>query len=494
MAYSDIISIDRPRHLQLFTGAASGEIPIIDSQRGNFTFSATYEQEVTDRFIQGKELLPFSLEAWVIDNSEVRMGHAGQTDGVTVDDTSISVKISATTHTVSNLDNAAKHVVFTYSNEAARLYLNGELIFELDPVEDSVAFVNEATVGMYKISTTAKYDGFAFYDKALDGNQIVAHYEAGRAVPAFFVQEQYGVQQWIPHDGIVSHTLVNYDTSAEWEEGDIAGIVIEDNKLKSAVVDGDEIAGTWRIALPIDQYTKIYGIKLEEFGTATYQYKLNDSSLTAWSDVTMIQAPFSLGNVPAGAELEIYVNFAAGTAAEVKSLQITLYHAQTYEQLDDRTVTLDTVTLPSVIHEPNEFHERAGMIVTGTATFGTTANSVKQIFIIAKPGTGTMVTIGSVTLNANGSISGAATVSTSTLTNGWRHYVITLNSNLTTAIVVDNCTLLAIATSTSTISTYSFNALYAKPVLTVTETTVMNFADDAPSLFQQDWSFTGAGG
>lgn len=482
MAYIDTLIASKPRVYNIYNDSPNGDIPLIDTQFGNFDFSLAYEATITDLFRAGTEDQPFSIEVWT-NTGTVRIGHSS--GGVTIYAKRITVDFATGSYEVKLLEETAKHVVLSYSLNSLRIYVNNEVVFEADP--SGSEFHNESILGIYQISAGAKYDGFAVYDRPLSPKDVTEHWNVGTSISAFSSEQRYAPMQWQPNDTYVANDLVEFDTQIQWIQGLVNDVVVTDT-IDSMIENEVAVDGDWTCNIPLHVYDAIHGIKLEYSATdnASLVYTLNGVT-TALTGTTKFAA--------AGDELEINITFPAGQVCKVDWLRATIYTSTDCFAFQELTTTLDNVTLPAQVWEPNLLNARAGALVGGSIEFTDAEDAIKELYAFIKPTTaGTVMSIGSVDIDDTLAITGAADIVASDPVDGWSYIKVTFDSATTNPITIENCTLLSLAISTTANPTLNVNKLFADAKLLHTEAELVAIVDTDVRAYSNKWAVTGAGG
>ena len=301
-----MVSGTADRHAALANGLSYASV-FNNTARAQFNFPT---------FTQGKEQKSFTMEAFVrpieptpVSGESQILGHLDTYDGLVIDGLTVSFVTKYLTsgearasYTLSKLQ--ALHLVGVHTKEKNSLYINGNLVAEVDIAEfqqaDTYVVAGEtAYSGQSTTSRRLALNAVALYNYPISPESVVRHAAVGRDLPdTEDVSESFGGDtiHFLPARGDVflQHVIDEVD---EWSAGTSSGLQY-DNGILSPVMNEDiSEPGFWLGVFPMSfaETTSIYGVQFDWDGNgATLQVSLDD---TTW--VTVNKGEFA-PNVPPG--------------------------------------------------------------------------------------------------------------------------------------------------------------------------------------------------
>jgi hypothetical protein len=466
----------------------------------------------------------FVLEAWVYPFYEglgdiAVLSHAGQYDGLMISDTKVSfvTKYSTTGEARAEYQferPRALHIVGVHTEGQNILYVNGESVATVDISEEQQADTFVATgdliagqsVGGQKMAM----NGVGLYVGTLSNEQILAHFQAGRAVtPAQDVANGFA-GTLIPlskTEGSIYLESV-WDTDEEWRVGTFTNVDVQDDLLVPATEEGVSLAGEWLSVfdLGFTDATSIYGVTVSWEGEGA----LVETSIDGTTWVPALQgqnvAAVPSGFDPTDKDLELRVTFPGGITddtSHLSSLTVTGYSDGALPVMNNRTVVADYPAAVGVANEPIEYDERNGVdlngadLTIGPDTGDDPTNPRTVEFWVKKTGSLPVTPTSGRTIYINGKPTPAALTD---LVNGeWSLVHLVYSSGITGDIVFNgDATIGQVILYEDALTTGQIADVYksytGRPVLTVAGGTVqITKPPIATMVYAHDWSISGAG-
>lgn len=336
------------------------------SQKISSTRYITFQSPV---FAQNKERQAFSISvaAYPIGSgTEQRLvSHGGSLDGITIAGTivSFSTKYVNTGEARCTHDIGVSRridIVAVHTNTKNSLYVNGELVDEVEISEVQQADIYDVTdddfyCGGATSSQSAMVNDIAFFPHALHTEDVKAIYDANtrRAagdVPKMFSGDDVFLSSVVRDAPIAT----GWNSEEDWEAGQHELTTVDDGQLVAQMDTGLTLASQWLDS--VDLYVGETPIALESVSMFWYgegetvEVSLDGITWTPverGSNIPIISPGFN----PVDQELYVRVSFAAGLEyAYIDYLQVRGYTSTTVEQ-DNRTITY---TSPIVVLD--EYH------------------------------------------------------------------------------------------------------------------------------------------
>lgn len=311
----------------------------------------------------------FTMEGWArsikVDPTSVAaqqiLGNNGALDGMLIAGTVVSfvTKYTNTGEARCSFDlqeNYAFHWVCVHTPVKNSLYINGELVAEVDITIEQQAdtFLNNGTTlssGATSGPNKLAINGIAFYRFALEDEAIDEHYAFGtdnlsdmNVVSAF--KGAHG--SFEPYYG-VPHYSIGFNTEAEWRRGRFTNTAVEFDQLVPQQRSNVSVAGSWDSVIPLpENIGTLYAINLVWDGEgATVDVSLNGTSWTPAArgvNLSIIPQGFN----PVGRLLQVRVSFPGGITDDesyIDGLTAAIYNTAKIIPIDGRAVTLDKVSI-----------------------------------------------------------------------------------------------------------------------------------------------------
>ncbi len=474
-------------------------------------------------YIQGYESQPFSLEVSfrIIDEgspvAQKVLSTVSNYDGITVVGTvvSFSTKYATAAEAKISYDVIQKqnvHVVGVHTYDKNQLFVNGQLVGELDLTDAQKADTYVTTDGKLYLGTstgTGKIaaNGISVYGHALTESAVQEHFNAARkTILASGVAVPLGGKRY-PLSAELGDVYLNksFTTEADWKTGVQNQTVIEDDILKPQILNGTSVASNWQSVAHLDNgITSIYGVSMTWTGSgATIEVSLDG---TTW--VTPVQGErisiITAGYNPTNQDLWIKVSFAGSISNDpsyLSELNILGFKTGTSVEIDGRTTTFTSPASLMSEAEPIEQRDDWGVRLSGgTITISTDTTAVPEnkytMNIWLKKLTSTTPTISvSGTTYKNGAAGG-------TLNQGeWAMYTIVAAAAISSAITITGSAQIgSVELFNTQLSAGSVATLYSSsvgiPIVSSPDTDAIQITNPNPStkLYAYDWSVTGAGG
>ncbi|AXH67242.1 hypothetical protein SEA_WOFFORD_46 [Streptomyces phage Wofford] len=348
-------------------------------------------------FNKGYEARQWSLEAWIKPlsiNGEISiMSHSGNYDGLTITPTTINFRTKYLTAPASEINyiyNSTKafHVVGVHTNGKNSLYVDGNLVAEIDITDeqeiDAYNFLTSDLIAGESVSTSKiAIDSPAVYAFALPADTIKKHYDCGVDVESSDAIAGFNdASHWNFSDESRNIAVTKlWDTEEEWPDGVIDNVVIANDFIVPSyeqteteeVVDGlivpiytnTSIPGTWIGSVPLGM--TLAGISdaiIRYRGEGSFTIECSTDNGTTWQDVD--NAPsFDLDETDS---IGIKVSFTGGIVDDqsyVDYVQVIGYEDKNINGTrSDRAAVLNGTGISSIkTYQPIEYADDNGLLI-----------------------------------------------------------------------------------------------------------------------------------
>lgn len=456
-----------------------------------------------------------SSSTMLLSNSPVQiLSNLNRYDGLTISGNIVKFRTEYTTAVASECTYdlgfpRAAHVVGLHTADANQLWVNGELVAQVELTETQKAdqfAADDAFLysGLTTSSAGVAMNGAAIY-RTISAEGIKANYAAGIDVtPQSKVYTMYGgTALSMAGDRANVFETFAWDSIEEFSRAKISNVTVTPEAVLPSYENGVSVPGTWTTSWQMDYpATSIYGVMVEWSGEhITIEGSLDEVTWTPLTNRRLI--PFiPEGFDPTGKELLIRVTFAGGQATDpayLESLKVIGFLNNQFEPVQNLTIT---ASHPSVLRgdfEPIEYREDNGVYLAGgTATITKGVDDpqdTRTVEIWVKPVTGS-VTFGpaATAQYRNGE------VSTSLPVGEWSLVHLTYAANVTAPITITgDCVVGQVVlyptqlTATDILTVYK--AYTGRPTYRVLDTGTIGVTEPTtPALvYTAPWSIEGAG-
>ena len=369
------------------TGSASSSIPVVSGALFSTTFgSAKIATFTPGTFLQGKEMKPFTLAAWVLPIPKTTTGvqailsHTGVYDGLTINGKTIAFVTKYSDGSESRCEYILPHyakvfVVGVHTNTQNQLWINGVQVASSD-VTDDQSYLNYSSSATTLVSGQSASDqqfagnAFAVYAHSLNERSIKEQYREGirTAGTENHAPSQKGEAVPLGANSIFLETT--WDDNNDWNSGIISSLAVADNMLLPDV-DANLVSlpGTWlnSVALDVAGDTTIYGAHLSWDGQrVTVETSLDGQTWFTAANGQKLQS-IPQGTVTSGVDVEIRVSFAGGYSdgsEYLSSLTFTGYTDSTTVS-NTRTVTIEGSAALRPAGDVFELRDDEGILLDG---------------------------------------------------------------------------------------------------------------------------------
>lgn len=343
-------------------------------------------------FKQGRESLPFALEAWVVrvgtgTGRQAILSHAPGMDGITLSGNIVSfgTYYQETGSAVCEYDLGETrmfHVVGMHNADSNELWIDGQLVATVaisdDQKADSYITTGDYLHTGYTTSTQRiAVNGVAFYS-VLSGDDVKKNYDAGIE---FIGQNSVASQlEGVPLNLSSSSGSVFTEESwvdiSDFEAGYRDGVEFTRESIVPSYLNGVSIPGVWMTSVPLDVEgdLSIYGVYLGWSGIdITVDVSLDG---TSWAPARQgeLVSVIPEGMNPTDKDLQIRVSFAGGLEDDPARLDSMVAIGFKDNTIDNITARDIYVTHPAVVradHETNLYRDDNGVSLGGgTMTIG----------------------------------------------------------------------------------------------------------------------------
>jgi hypothetical protein len=509
-------------------------------------------------FNKGYESRQFSLEAWVkplsITGEVSIMSHNENYDGLTITPNRIYFRTKYLTAPASEIsykyDTAkAFHVVGVHTNGKNALYVDGQLVAEIDITDEQSAdaynFVSSDLIaGQSATSSAIALDAPAIYAAPLSAETIKKHYDYGIDVESSESIAGYNdASHWNFADSARNIAVSKLWDDEEWIDGIMTDVVIANDIIVPSyvqteteeVIDGlivpvytnTSLPGVWTGSMEIgESISNITDAVIRYRGEGSFTIECSIDNGDTWQSVD--SAPgFSLTTEDS---ILVRVTFAGGIVDDqsyVDWIQIVAYSDKVFNGTrSDRQATLTgTAVMAREFFEPIEYADDNGIkILTGDISVGVDSSydgeeeagdlNINGIDIWIKPVAGNIITAGSASISRVGNtivfsgfsdvvVNGVPVTSGSTVftTDSWYHIagVFTTPGNYALTMGVANARIAQASAIYGDIDLDGLQQMYSAylglPGLIVDDVTPIGIDTANPEalLYAHVWSISPAG-
>jgi hypothetical protein len=422
-------------------------------------YAANYGTFVAPVYTKTRESSAFSIAVTIYPIKRTTTGdqqvvsHGTNYDGITINGTIISFStryLTGTSATCSyDIEDYRKvDVVGVHSAAKNSLYIDGVLVAEVDVDEDQQA-------SQYDISDTNFYagpsssnqrllmNGLAFYNRALQQEEIKGLYQANNAFTVGSISAMYGGQ-----DIFVSSKLrpayldTGWYQESDWNQGTFYGAVVDNNELTSQMDGGLTLGAVWLDSVNIyngSTPSPIQSINLWWSGkNVTVEVSLDGATWTTAVERQNLSI-ISPGFDPTGKELHIRVTLTAGVdEAYLEYIEVNGY-LDFFTISNNRQVSYLNTGISYKEATPSELRNdwgaysgSAGSITIGPDTSGS-PSAVRTYELWIKPDSDLTTSFG---MSVANSYQNGASSTTSLKGGEWTLYHLVLSSNYTGNIII----------------------------------------------------------
>lgn len=351
--------------------------------------NAAKAQLVSPVLVQGKEHLPFSLEATFrplisgpLAEQQV-LGRDGNMDGIVVNGTVVSfvTKFLTAPECRASFDVTALqtiHAVGIHTENTNSLYINGELVAETTLTLEQQADRFMPTSGPLVSGTSTSsnllmVNGFGIYEAVLEDYSIQEHYEQLSAgSTAEEIAGNYG-GHLLEFSSAQTNPVFESDFSLDedWQSGGMFGVVSSDNTLYPENEAGLTLEGHWEIAIPLDADTSLYAGTVSWQGVGVTVQTSRDGSSWTNAENGVNLPTIANGTTSTDQTLFIRVSFAAGLpeyTTFLEQLTFSLYGTSSLPELAGRQVIISKASIEGD-YDIKDYHADWGLeLRDGTLT------------------------------------------------------------------------------------------------------------------------------
>lgn len=503
-------------------GSPTTSVPLVAGAEYSTVFKAgTTGRFECNVFKQGRERLPFAIEAWVLPIPKTSTGpqqilsHDGEFDGLSISGKTVKFSTEYT-----NFGEAAcsydigeyklLHVVGIHSKDQNQLWVNGELVASVDLTEDQKDDTYITTDDyLYTGHTTSTQElavnAVAFYP-SLSGEQIVQNYAAGidflgqaRVAPQFG-----GTTLNLDAAAGTVFLEASWSNKTEFEAGLRDNVELGLEAVYPAYSEGLSVAGAWTTSVPLDLLgdTSIYGVMVAWSGEDIVVETSLDGSTWTPAVSGHLVSTIPDGYNPTDKDLQIRVSFAGGLAedpAYLESLSIVGFKDNVVASITARDIT---VTHPAVLrndYETNLFRDDNGISLHGgTLIIGQDTTDdpdiARTLELWVKQLSGAPTVSASGTVYRNGVLDSTVPVGEWSLIHIVAAADITTPITITGDCIVGQATLYPTALTADDIQSV-WKSYTGRTAIRFTDTVDVEIAEDATptSIYEHDWAIDSAG-
>ena len=425
-------------HAKTLTGTFSFTSPIVNGNSKALSVkTASMVSTATPVYISGSENNAFSFSIWVMPTTftgEVSiLSHNNQYDGLAFDGNNIRFRIGfgGTSTALDTLIltwpvpdfTEAYHVVATYSNKKIQLYINRELVSELELTlaQMATSFPTALSNVLYSGQSVSGnevlvVDGLAIFNKVLSRDEVASQFFAGRNVPT--VADIVGQTGGMYFDGVDREIALEeiFNSTEGWATGVAYDSAFTSGSLVPLfdATTNLSLPGTWDgvVGLGAIPLASIQGVKLSWNGDGNFTVKTSLDGTTYTNCINGQLVPNTISINPTSQVLDIRVIFTGGVALDisaVRDITLTVYITNKVRGSDiSRNLLLSgSVTSANESNEPIERNSATGLNFYGgyaTLTTDLTAGPVRT----------NLCTNPSFELNSNSWVADTSTLAVST--------------------------------------------------------------------------------
>lgn len=505
------------------SGVPTKSVPLVSGAE----YSSVFKTGVVGRFTcnlfkQGREDKPFALEAWILPIPKTNVGvqkvlsHSNVDDGITINGKVIRFGTVYTNSGSAFCDYdlgeyKLAHVVGIHNQDQNQLWVNGELVAQVDLTEEQRGDTYNITDNTYLYAGTTSstqevaMNAVSFYP-TISGDDIKRNYEAGIN---FIGQDRVtpqlgGVTLDLSADANSIFIEEDWTAKFEFERGLKDSVEYAEDQIEPSYVDGVSVPGTWTVSVPLDAQNdpSIYGVMV---AWSSHNVSV-DVSLdgAAWTPAVSgrLVSIIPNGYNPSGKDLQVRVSFAGGLAEDpsfLESLRVVGYRDNTIQNITARPLS---ATHPAVVRrdfEPNLYRDDNGVrLGGGTLTIGPDTSPepevARTVELWIKPLSGTpTISVGG-TRYRNGVADFALPVGEWSLVHIVASADITSDITVSGDAIIGQATLYPDALTASDVD-FIWRSYIGRTALRFEENTATVVSEDATPvvIYAHDWAIDSAG-
>lgn len=469
---------------------------------------------------RGREYIPFTLEAFIrpviadpTNTAPIQiLGHAGQMDGLVIERGVISFTTNYTntgsaTCSFDTMNHQVSQVVGLHTENKNSLYVNGELVSEIDITPEQQADTYATDGGDLIAGTTSgpnklMLNAVAIYDGVLDEGSIDEHLLAAQdAYSAEQVATVYGGQllEFAASGSYAPLFRMTYDTDVDWGLGGRNNCSLLDGTLYPVSIDGQSINGWWETVIPLmTAPSAIQAVSILWEGSGVIVKTSRDGVLYEVAEKGKPVSTVPPGTLPADEMLHVRVEFEGGKFEDpgfMDNMSVSLYLNDNPTTFAGREVVLVGAT-PENDYDVVDLHQDWGAEMNnGSITIKSQVNNTGmdiktvEVWVMRTGGTFTTSLSGANRIRTNGG------TEQSTKMGEWqlRHFV--FDSNFTGDIVLSGTAQIGhVIVYSEALSDETIAQIYAsysgkpKIVLDLDETFDIHEFDGQVNIYEYDWA------
>lgn len=490
-------------------------------------YSSVFKTGVTGKFAcslfqQGREERSFVLEAWILPIPKTTTGiqkilsHSNVDDGLTIDGKVVRFGTVYTNFGSAFCDYdlgeyKLAHVVGIHNQDQNQLWVNGQLVAQVDLTEEQKGDTFNITDNDFLYSGTTSssqelaMNGVAFYP-TLAGDDIVRNYEAGIN---FIGQDRvYPQLGGTPFDLSAANGAVfleeTWADKPDFERGLKYNVEFALDQIEPSYKDDISLEGYWTTAVPLDaqEDLSIYGVMVSWSGSGINTEVSLDG--VTWTPAVSGELVSIIPNGfdPTDKDLRIRVNFEGGLPDDpsyLESLTVIGYRNNTIDTISARDVT---VGHPAVIRgdfEPNLYRDDNGVSLHGaTMTIGTDTSeepeAMRTLELWIKP------LAGSPTINIAGTKYRNGSADSTLPVGEWSLVHVVSATDITSTITVSGSAIIGQATLYPDALTpddidFIWKSYTGRTAIRLLDGTAVGVSESAApvSIYAHDWAIDSAG-
>jgi hypothetical protein len=273
------------------------------------------------------------------------------------------------------------------------LYVNGELVSEVDITFDQIADVyknttaNVSLAGGSTTTSTALFNEIAFFESALDGKAAKIIYDDQTRgftgdIPAMFGGEKFGFSTDFRKPALA----YSWKDAGDWDRAMKTNCITDEDLLLPETRAGVAVDAQWLTS--VNMYNGSATINVNEINV-----DYTGSGCTVSISLDGMNWTIANGSVPQNfnpfhQDLYVKVDFVAGTVgAFLDNLTINAYTTNTIPTKGGRTITYNTPTSVFREYPPQQFHDKWGVDIDtgGSITISNATNNPATFATWFKP-------------------------------------------------------------------------------------------------------------
>lgn len=379
--YPDISGYENPATA---TGTDRGPALVKGAARSLVVGNDAKVTFVNNFWKRNREYLAFSLEVFIrpvvtdySNTAEIQiLGHAGQMDGLTIQKGVVSfvTKYASTGEARASFDtmnHQTSHIVGLHTATKNSLYINGELVSEVDITPEQQADTYAVDGGNLVSGTTTGPNKFmlnavALYEGVLDDESIDQHYaEAQDTLTAEAVAINYGGQllEFAATGAYAPFFRIEYDTDVDWALGGRTNVGLLDGTLYPTIIGNTSINGWWESVIPLGTApTSIQAVSILWEGSGVLVKTSRDGILWEAAEKGKPVTTVPAGTLPDGEFLYVRVEFEGNKVDDpgfMDNMSISLYLTDNAVKFSGRDIVLAGAT-PENDYDVNDLHQDWG--------------------------------------------------------------------------------------------------------------------------------------